>query len=73
MESTPDTTSTSDLDNDLLNEEQSHEVDTFWLVANIFAIISLLEEKFGPQAVEQIVMVATAIENSMREEAEKTE
>lgn len=64
MEPTPDTT-----------EEQieTQEIDTFWLVANIFAIISLLEEKFGPQAVEQVVMVSTAIENSMRAEAEKTE
>jgi ribosomal protein L7/L12 len=64
MELTPDTT-----------EEQleTQEIDSFWLVANIFAIISLLEEKFGPQAVEQVVMVATAIENSMRAEAEKTE
>lgn len=64
MEPTPDTT-----------EEQleTQEIDSLWLVANIFAIISLLEEKFGPQAVEQVVMVATAIENSMRAEAEKTE
>lgn len=72
MEPTQDTTEA--LDNASISElEEAHEVDSFWLVANIFAIISLLEEKFGPQAVEQIVMVATAIENSMRAEAEKTE
>lgn len=64
MEPTQDTTET---------ENEQHEVDSFWLVANIFAIIALLEDKFGPQAVEQVVMVATAIENSMRAEAEKTE
>jgi len=67
MELTPDTTE------EQTKPEGAHEIDTFWLVANIFAIISLLEEKFGPQAVEQVVMVATAIENSMRAEAEKTE
>lgn len=72
MEPTQDTTEA--LKNAEVSEtEETHEVDSFWLVANIFAIISLLEEKFGPQAVEQIVMVATAIENSMRAEAEKTE
>ena len=65
MDLTPDTNETT--------EEENHEVDFFWLVANIFAIISLLEEKFGPTAVEQIVMVATAMENSMRAEAENTE
>ena len=59
MELTPDTT----------NEEQKTEqVDIYWLVANIFSIIHLLEDKFGAQAVEQIVAVATTIEKSMREE-----
>lgn len=59
MELTPDTT----------NEEQKTEqVDIYWLVANIFSIIHLLEDKFGPQAVEQIVAVATTIEESMRKE-----
>jgi ribosomal protein L7/L12 len=67
MELTPDTTE------EQTQPEETKEIDSFWLVANIFAIISLLEEKFGPQAVEQVVMVATAIENSMRAEAEKTE
>jgi hypothetical protein len=67
MELTPDTTE------EQTQPEEAKEIDSFWLVANIFAIISLLEEKFGPQAVEQVVMVATAIENSMRAEAEKTE
>jgi ribosomal protein L7/L12 len=64
MEPTLDTTE---------EQNETQEIDSFWLVANIFAIISLLEEKFGPQAIEQVVMVATAIENSMRAEAEKTE
>jgi hypothetical protein len=67
MELTPDTTE------EQTQPEETHEVDLFWLVANIFAIIALIEEKFGPTAVEQVVMVATAIENSMRAEAEKTE
>lgn len=59
MDITPDTT----------NEEQKTEqVDIYWLVANIFSIIHLLEDKFGPQAVEQIVAVATTIEESMRKE-----
>lgn len=48
------------------NEEQ--QIDIVWLVANIFAIIALLEDKFGPQSVEQIVAAATAIETSMRQE-----
>jgi ribosomal protein L7/L12 len=47
-------------------------VDVYWIVANIFAIIHLIEEKFGPTAVESIVAVATNIENSMRAE-ENTE
>ena len=47
-------------------------VDVYWIVANIFAIIHLIEEKFGPTAVESIVAVATNIENSMRSE-ENTE
>lgn len=49
-------------------ETVEQNVDVFWIVANIFAIIHLLEEKFGAEAVEKIVMVATTIENNMREE-----
>jgi hypothetical protein len=41
--------------------------DSYWVVANIFAIIYLLEEKFGAQATEQIVQVASKIEEAMRE------
>lgn len=41
--------------------------DSYWVVANIFAIIYLLEEKFGVQATEQIVQVASKIEEAMRE------
>jgi hypothetical protein len=41
--------------------------DSYWVVANIFAIIYLLEEKFGAQATEQIVQVAAKIEEAMRE------
>lgn len=51
----------------------STAVDMYWLVANIFAIIHLLEDKFGEQAVQQIVTTAGAIEKSMREEGESTE
>lgn len=57
MEPTPDTTEAS--------------IDLFWLVANIFAIIHLLEDKFGLEAVEKIVTTAGAIEASMRKEAEE--
>jgi hypothetical protein len=60
MEPTQDTTKP---------EEQTPPIDTYWLVANIFAIIHFLEEKFGPQSVEEIVVVATSIEESMRKEA----
>lgn len=38
-----------------------------WVIANILAIIFLLQEKFGPMAVEQIVSVATEIENDMND------
>jgi ribosomal protein L7/L12 len=58
MEPTPDTT----------NEREEQQVDTIWIVANIFALIALMEDKFGPQAVEQIVAAATAIEDAMRKE-----
>lgn len=60
MEPTQDTTKP---------EEQTPPIDTYWLVANIFAIIHFLEEKFGPQSVEDIVVVANSIEESMRKEA----
>lgn len=51
------------------NENQDREqIDMFWVVANIFALIYIIEEKFGPQAVEQLVKVATEIEKSMKEE-----
>lgn len=59
MEQTPDTTNT---------EKQTEQVDIYWVVANIFSIIHLLEDKFGPQAVEQVVTVASTIEASMRKE-----
>ena len=36
-----------------------------WVISNILSIIFLLQEKFGPQAVEQIVAVASTIENEM--------
>jgi hypothetical protein len=54
-------------------EEQNPPIDTYWLVANIFALIHFLEDKFGPQAVEQIVSVATTIEESMRKESAEQE
>lgn len=52
-------------------DEPVNEVDTFWIVANIFAIIHILEDKFGYEAIERLVAAATAIEASMREEAQK--
>lgn len=60
MEQTPDTTEKT--------EENMPEIDTFWIVANIFALISLIEDKFGPQAVEHVVATATLIEEAMRKE-----
>lgn len=54
-------------------EEQTPPIDTYWLVANIFAIIHFLEDKFGPKAVEDIVVVATSIEESMRKELPEQE
>ncbi len=59
MEQTPDTTS-----------EQPTQIDQFWVVSNIFAIIAFLEDKFSPLAVEQIVAAATSIEEAMRKETE---
>lgn len=48
--------------------QNNPEIDSYWIVANIFAIIALLEDKFGPAAVESIVAAATVIEESMRKE-----
>lgn len=58
------------MSNENTNTEDNgkEQIDMFWVVANIFAIIYLIEEKFGPQAVEQIVQVAGEIEKSMKEE-----
>lgn len=54
------------------NENQDREqIDMFWVVANIFALIYIIEEKFGPQTIEQLVKVATEIEKSMKEENEQ--
>jgi hypothetical protein len=51
------------------NENQDREqIDMFWVVANIFALIYIIEEKFGAQTIEQLVQVATEIEKSMKEE-----
>lgn len=44
------------------------QVDTFWIVANIFAIIHIIEDKFGIETVERLVAAATAIEAEMRKE-----
>ena len=51
-----------------IENENREEIDMFWVVANIFAIIYIIEDKFGPAAVEQIVRVAGEIEKSMKEE-----
>jgi Rps23 Pro-64 3,4-dihydroxylase Tpa1-like proline 4-hydroxylase len=48
-------------------------IDQYWVVSNIFALISFLEDKFGPTSVEQIVATATTIEEAMRKESEGTE
>ena len=51
------------------NENQQREqIDMFWVVANIFALIYVIEDKFGAQTVEQLVQVAMEIEKSMKEE-----
>ena len=58
MSDTPETT-----------EAQEEGVINFeWLVANVFAIIHFLESKFGPAAVEEIVLVSREIERQMGEE-----
>lgn len=62
MEKAPDT-----------SNEQAQSIDQFWVVANIFAIIAFLEDKFTPLAVEQIVAAATSIEEAMRKESEEQE
>ena len=51
------------------NALDSSPVDVYWIVANIFSIIHLIEDKFGPSAVEQIVAVAYNLEKNMREGA----
>lgn len=52
------------------NTEQTQpEVDLYWIVANIFAIIHVIEDKFGAETVEYLVQTATLLERAMREEA----
>lgn len=53
---------------DIANTEQKEPVDVYWIVANIFAIIHYLEDRFGSAAVESVVETATKIEESMRSE-----
>lgn len=60
MENTPDT-----------SKEEATQIDQFWVVSNIFAIIAFLEDKFSPLAVEQIVSAASSIEEAMRKETEE--
>jgi hypothetical protein len=52
-------------------EQAKEQIDMYWVVANIFAIIYIIEDKFGPQAVEQLVQVAGEIEKSMKEESKE--
>ena len=49
-------------------ESKREQIDMYWVVSNIFALIYVIEDKFGPKAVEQIVQVAGEIEKSMKEE-----
>lgn len=55
-----DTPETTDAEEGVINFK--------WLVANVFAIIHYLESKFGPAAVEEIVIVSKEIERQMGEE-----
>lgn len=64
MEATP---------NENVEQVDNPPIDSYWIVSNIFAIIALMEEKFGPQAVESIVAAATLIEESMRKESTEQE
>lgn len=50
-----------------------NQVDAYWMVANIFAIIHIIEDKFGIEAVERLVAAATAIEAEMRKESKDNE
>lgn len=58
---------------DIANTEKKDPVDVYWIVANIFAIIHYLEDRFGAPAVESIVEAATKIEDSMRQEQSEPE
>ena len=58
---------------DIANTEKKDPVDVYWIVANIFAIIHYLEDRFGVPAVETIVETATKIEDSMRQEQPEPE
>lgn len=51
------------------SKDDASQVDIIWLVSNIFAIVNYLDDRFGPDAVEYIVQVATTIESQMREES----
>lgn len=50
--------------------EEHTEMDMYWLVANFFAILAVLEDKFGIECIERIVQIATAMEAEMRKEAQ---
>jgi hypothetical protein len=52
-------------------DNSKEQIDMFWVVANIFAIIYIIEDKFGPATIEQLVKVASEIEKSMKEENEQ--
>ena len=58
---------------DIANTEPKEPVDVYWIVANIFAIIHYLEDRFGIPAVESIVESATKIEDAMRKEQPEVE
>lgn len=54
-----------------IETKDEQQVDTYWIVANIFAIIHILEDKFGMETIERLVAAATAIEAGMRQESEE--
>jgi hypothetical protein len=48
----------NDLDNDLVNEQETMELGIEWIAAHLLSIIIFLEDKFGDEAGHMIGAVA---------------
>jgi len=62
------------MSNEITPQEQPTEqptrmdVDVIWVVSHVLAIISLLEDKFGVHAIDELAKLATYLDENMRKE-----